>query len=212
MDQQFEQKIIEAAKLLSDFPYDSSLIEKMVSQILDAVGEDTGREGLLNTPQRVARSYEELFQGYRADPVAMINDALFETECEEPVLIRDIEFFSMCEHHLLPIIGRAHVEYIPGKMIIGLSKIPRVVDMFAHRMQIQEKMTSEIANFLNVLLEPKGVAVMIEGLHLCSMIRGVKKHDASMTTTCMMGKYETDYNQRKEFYDKLSRAALPLHF
>jgi GTP cyclohydrolase I len=212
MNQQIEKELLEAAKLIDNSAIDQLVVEESILDILEAIGENPQREGLLYTPGRVARSYLELFEGYRVDPIAFINDALFGTECKDPILVKDIEFFSMCEHHMLPILGRAHIEYIPNGKIIGLSKIPRVVDMFARRLQIQESMTQEISNFLDVLLKPKGIAVVIEGLHLCSMIRGVKKQDASMTTSCMRGVYEEDSALRREFLDKISRPSPSLNF
>lgn len=210
MNKEFEDQMIQAAKLFEDSIIDTTTIEQSVYTMLAAIGEDPAREGLLRTPERVARAYTELYEGYRVDPVALINDALFESDCNSPVLIRDIEFFSTCEHHLLPVLGRVHVEYIPNGKVIGLSKIPRIVDMFAKRLQLQERMTGQIGNFINLVLDPRGVAVVVEGLHLCSMIRGVQKHDARMTTSCMLGRYKDDAVLRREFFENISRAAKPL--
>ncbi len=210
MNRNIEDQMNKAARLLDNSIMDTPTIEQSVQKILQAMGEDAQREGLQRTPERVARSFQELFEGYRIDPVALINDALFTSVCNTPILVRDIEFFSICEHHMLPILGRVHVEYIPRGKVIGLSKIPRIVDMFSKRLQLQERMTGEIASFLNLVLEPEGVAVVVEGIHLCSMIRGVQKHDARMTTSCMQGKYENDPILRREFYDNISRAAKPL--
>ncbi len=210
MNKAIEDQMLEAARLFENPQIDTAVIEQNVFSILQAMGEDPLRSGLLRTPERVARSYAELFEGYRVDPVALVNDALFESDCNSPVLVRDIEFYSMCEHHMLPVFGRVHVEYIPNGKVIGLSKIPRIVDMFARRLQLQERMTGEIGQFINLVLQPEGVAVVVEGLHLCSMIRGVQKHDARMTTSCMLGRYKTDANLRKEFYDNIARAAKPL--
>ena len=154
--------------------------------------------------------YEELLSGYRADPIAILNEALFEVDYDETVLIRDIEFFSLCEHHMLPFMGRVHVAYIPDGKVIGLSKIPRIVDMFSHRLQVQERMTVQIGDFINLVLQPKGVAVVVEAIHLCSMMRGVKKHDARMTTSAMLGAFRTDAAQRMEFLENISRSAEPL--
>jgi GTP cyclohydrolase I len=128
------------------------------------------------------------------------------------VIVRDIEFYSLCEHHMLPFVGRAHVAYMPKGRVIGLSKIPRIVDMFARRLQVQERMTTQVAEFISELLNPSGVAVVLEALHLCSMIRGVKKHDSRMTTSAMLGSFRTDMAQRMEFLDNISRSAEPLHF
>ncbi|HNS62912.1 MAG TPA: GTP cyclohydrolase I FolE [Anaerolineaceae bacterium] len=207
-----KQSIYDAADLINHIDLDQPAIQIAVKNILTAVGEDPEREGLLRTPERVARMYEELLAGYRTDPLAMVNDALFEVEYDEMVIVRDIEFYSLCEHHMLPFIGRAHVAYIPRGRVIGLSKIPRIVDMFARRLQVQERMTRQIADFLCELLNPQGVGVVVEALHLCSMIRGVKKHDSRMTTSTMLGVFRTDLALRMEFLDNISRSAEPLHF
>ncbi len=207
-----KQSIYDAADLINHIDLDQPAIQIAVKNILTAVGEDPEREGLLRTPERVARMYEELLAGYRTDPLAMVNDALFEVEYDEMVIVRDIEFYSLCEHHMLPFFGRAHVAYIPRGRVIGLSKIPRIVDMFARRLQVQERMTRQIADFLCELLNPQGVGVVVEALHLCSMIRGVKKHDSRMTTSTMLGVFRTDLALRMEFLDNISRSAEPLHF
>ncbi|TLM99683.1 GTP cyclohydrolase I FolE [bacterium] len=195
-----------------DSEIDLDTIQNSVSHMLEAFGEDPKREGLLKTPDRVARMYEELLAGYRTDPITMVNDALFDVEYDEMVIVRDIEFYSLCEHHMLPFLGRAHVAYIPRGRVIGLSKIPRIVDMFSRRLQVQERMTRQIGDFINELLHPQGVAVVVEALHLCSMIRGVKKHDSRMTTSTMLGAFRTDLALRMEFLDNISRSAEPLHF
>ena len=204
--------LYDAANLLSGSGIDQEVIEDSVYNMLKAFGEDPDREGLQRTPERVARMYEELLEGYRIDPVAMVNDALFEVEYDEMVIVRDIEFYSLCEHHMLPFIGRAHVAYIPRGRVIGLSKIPRIVDMFARRLQVQERMTRQVADFINELLHPQGVAVVMEGLHMCSMMRGVRKHDARMTTSAMLGVFRTGLATRMEFLDNISRGAETLHF
>ncbi len=191
---------------------DKDEIRKAVSKIISAIGEDPMREGLVNTPGRVARSYEELLSGYRVDPQKLINGALFEVDYDEMIVVRDIEFVSLCEHHMLPFIGRAHVAYIPKKKIIGLSKIPRIVDMFAHRLQVQERLTRQVADFINTTLNPLGVGVVIEAMHLCSMIRGVKKQNASMVTSCMLGGFRSRVSTRMEFLDNISRGAEKLKF
>lgn len=185
-------------------------LEKAVLQMLKAVGEDPEREGLKFTPRRVARMYTELLSGYHVDPQTIINGALFDITYDEMVLVRDIEFYSLCEHHILPIIGRVHVAYIPDGRVIGLSKVPRIVDMYARRLQVQERMTRQIADFIRDLLKPQGVAVVVEGLHLCSMMRGVKKHDARMTTSAMHGAFRANLATRQEFLDNISRGARPL--
>ncbi len=187
-------------------PVDHDAIEKATVEILEAVGEDPGREGLQKTPNRVARMYDELLSGYRVDPAKLINGALFDVEYSDMVIVRDIEFSSLCEHHMLPFLGRVHVAYIPSKKVIGLSKIPRIVDMFARRLQVQERMTRQIADFINEVLEPQGVAVVAEGIHMCSMMRGVKKHDSSMTTSAMLGTFREDNITRSEFLAHIARA------
>jgi GTP cyclohydrolase I len=182
-----------------------SALEQAVAHILENVGEDPEREGLQRTPERVARMYEELTAGYRIDPVALINDALFQVDYSEMVVVKDIDFYSLCEHHLLPFHGRAHVAYIPNGKVIGLSKIPRVVDMFARRLQVQERMTQQIAEFINEVLQPHGVAVVVEGAHMCMLMRGVKKANASMITSAVLGTFKEDPKARAEFMDHISR-------
>jgi GTP cyclohydrolase IA len=189
---------------------DPSAIEDATLTLLRAMGENPEREGLKNTPKRVARMYPELLAGYQMDPQKLINDAIFNVSYDEMVIVRDIEFYSLCEHHLLPFIGRAHVAYIPSGKVIGLSKIPRIVDMYARRLQVQERMTRQIADFINNLLQPHGVAVVVEGLHLCTMMRGVRKHDARMTTSAMHGGFRTNSATRQEFLDNISRSGGPL--
>ncbi|GIL11497.1 MAG: GTP cyclohydrolase 1 [Chloroflexota bacterium] len=187
-------------------PVDHARIEAATVDILTAVGEDPNREGLLNTPRRVAKMYEELLGGYRVDPSKLINNAIFDVEYDDMVIVRDIEFSSLCEHHMLPFIGHAHVAYIPRGKVIGLSKIPRIVDMFARRLQVQERMTRQIADFINEVLDAQGVAVVLEGKHMCSMIRGVHKHDSSMTTSAMLGDFRTNRATRDEFLAHLGRS------
>jgi GTP cyclohydrolase I len=187
-------------------PVDHARIEAATVDILAAVGEDPNREGLLNTPRRVAKMYEELLGGYRVDPSKLINNAIFDVEYDDMVIVRDIEFSSLCEHHMLPFVGHAHVAYIPRGKVIGLSKIPRIVDMFARRLQVQERMTRQIADFINEVLDAQGVAVVLEGKHMCSMIRGVHKHDSSMTTSAMLGDFRTNRATRDEFLAHLGRS------
>lgn len=205
-------ELCQIAELLLESQIDHHKIEGAVADILNAVGENTQRDGLIRTPKRVSRMYDELLAGYRVDPITLVNDAIFEVRYEDPVIVRDIEFYSLCEHHILPIMGRAHVSYIPNGYVLGLSKIPRIVDMFARRLQVQERMTRQIAELINELLHPAGVAVVVEGLHLCSMMRGVGKHDARMTTSTMLGVYQTNTQLRNEFLENISRSAEPLHF
>ena len=195
---------------IPDNNFDHDTLQKAAKEILLAVGEDPEREGLKRTPLRISQMYDELLAGYNTDPDTIINDALFHVEYDEMVLVRDIEFYSLCEHHMLPFIGRAHVAYIPNGKVVGLSKIPRIVDMFARRLQVQERMTRQIADFIQDLLQPQGVAVVIEGLHLCMMMRGIKKHNARMTTSAMHGAFRANLATRQEFLDNISRGASPL--
>jgi len=189
---------------------DFESLRNAVTEIIKGVGEDPKREGLRNTPDRVSRMYAELLSGYNADPEKIINGALFHINYDEMVLVRDIEFYSLCEHHMLPFLGRAHVAYLPAGKVIGLSKIPRIVDMYARRLQVQERMTRQIADLLQQTLEPQGVAVVVEAMHLCSMMRGVKKHDARMTTSAMHGAFRANLATRQEFLENISRGTKPL--
>jgi GTP cyclohydrolase I len=203
-------KVYKLAGLFSENGIDQKAIEQAVGSIIKAVGEDPQREGLQHTPERVARMYVELLDGYRTDPIELLNNALFEVDYSDMVLVRDIEFYSLCEHHLLPFIGRAHIAYIPNHRVVGLSKIPRIVDMFARRLQLQERMTRQIADFIDALLQPLGVAVVLEGLHLCVTMRGVMKHDARMTTSTMLGIFRSNLATREEFLNNISRGSDPL--
>jgi len=195
-----------AAELLSGVGVARPEVQEAVRNLLIAVGEDPDREGLQATPKRVARAYDELLAGYRVDPHQMINDALFNEAYDEMVIVRDIEFYSLCEHHMLPFIGKAHVAYLPNGKVLGLSKIPRVVDLFARRLQVQERMTRQIADFLDTALHPHGVGVVVEGLHLCAMMRGVKKANARMITSALCGTFSESPLTRQEFLEHLSRA------
>jgi len=159
----------------------------------------------LRTPNRVARMYEELTAGYHVDPQHLINDALFDISYDEMVLVRDIDYYRLCEHHLLPFLGKAHVAYIPDGKVIGLSKIPRIVEMFARRLQVQERMTQQIAEFLEETLHPLGVAVVAEGLHMCAAMRGVKKANARMVTSAMKGVFKDNQATREEFFQNIAR-------
>jgi GTP cyclohydrolase I len=212
MVNEVENKLYQISDLFLDTEIDETSIEAAVKQLLRAFGDDPGRPGLERTPARIAQMYKELLVGYRTDPVAMVNDALFEVTYDEMVLVRDIEFYSLCEHHMLPFLGRAHVAYFPRGRVIGLSKIPRIVDFFSRRLQLQERMTRQIADFIQELLDPHGVAVVIEGMHLCAMMRGVGKHDARMTTSAMLGAFRTSIATRQEFLDNISRGASPIKF
>jgi len=170
-----------------------------ISTILDAVGEDPTRSGIAETPSRVARMYDELLSGYKTDPVELLNNALFDVEYDEMVVVKDIDFYSMCEHHMLPFYGHASVGYLPEDKVIGLSKIPRIVDMFARRLQVQERMTQQIAIFLEDLIKPRGVAVVVEASHLCAAMRGVKKQRTRMLTSAMLGAFRDNPSTRGEF-------------
>jgi GTP cyclohydrolase I len=173
-------------------------IEDAVRHILLSVGEDPNREGLRRTPRRIARMYDEILAGYSVDPNSLVNDALFDVDYDEMVVVKDIAFYSMCEHHMLPFFGHAHVAYTPSDKIIGLSKIPRIVEMYARRLQVQERMTRQIADLLEDVLRPFGVGVVIEASHLCSMMRGVKKEQARMVTSAMLGCFKDNEKTRSE--------------
>jgi len=189
---------------------DMDAARESVLRLIKAVGEDPEREGLKKTPERVARMYAELLSGYSMDPEKLVNGALFNIDYDEMVIVRDIEFYSLCEHHMLPFIGRAHVAYLPAGRVVGLSKIPRIVDMFARRLQVQERMTRQIADYISALVKPQGVAVVVEAMHMCSMMRGVKKHDARMTTSAMHGSFRANLATRQEFLDHIGRGSKPL--
>ena len=182
-------------------------IQASVHNILENIGEQPQRDGLLRTPERVARMFNELTEGYHVDPEKMINGAIFDVDYDEMVIVKDIDFYSLCEHHLLPFYGQAHVAYIPDGKVIGLSKIPRIVEMYARRLQIQEQMTSQIANFLQSTLQPQGVAVVVEGMHMCSMMRGVKKANASMKTSKMLGAFKEQQELRSEFITQINASS-----
>ncbi len=184
-------------------------LEPIVRELLLNLGENPEREGLKRTPERVARMYGELLSGYSVNLNALVNDAIFDTEYQDMVLVRDLKFYSLCEHHLLPFFGQAHVAYIPDGKIIGLSKIPRLVEMFARRLQVQERMTQQIAETLQDILHPLGVAVVIEGAHMCAMMRGVKKSEARMVTSSMLGAFRDDEKLRNDFYHHLERGNKP---
>jgi len=186
-------------------------IEKAVEQILESIGEDPKREGLLKTPHRVAKSFEFLTKGYKQDPKEILNQALFTTTNDEMVLVRDIEFYSMCEHHLLPIIGRVHVAYIPNGKVVGLSKIPRIVEVFARRLQIQEQLTEQIADAINETIKPKGVAVVVHARHMCMEMRGVEKINSTTVSSALRGLFKSDMRTRTEFFN-LINSPVPSNF
>ena len=178
-------------------------IEAAVRSILANVGEDPERQGLLGTPDRIARMYDEVLGGYEVDLEKLVNGALFDVAYDEMIVVKDIEFYSMCEHHMLPFFGKAHVAYIPSEKVIGLSKIPRIVEMFGRRLQVQERMTRQIADTIDEILSPQGVAVVVEGSHMCSMMRGVKKQESSMVTSAMLGCFKKSDKTRNEFLSHL---------
>ena len=182
---------------------DLDKIAKAYRELLRDIGEDIDREGLRRTPDRAARALEFLTQGYRQDLDEIINDAVFDSNASEIVLVKDIELYSLCEHHLLPFIGRAHVAYIPNGKVIGLSKVARIVDVYARRLQIQENLTTQIAQALMNCLEPSGVAVVVEAKHLCMMMRGVEKQNSVMKTSCLLGVFKDDARTRSEFLSLL---------
>lgn len=190
--------LIEKTDELPELVTHNDQVAHLIRNLLVSVGENPNREGLQRTPERVARMYEELLAGYQTDPVALINGAIFEADYDDVVIVRDIDFFSLCEHHLLPFYGQAHVAYIPDGKILGLSKIPRTVEMFARRLQVQERMTEQIAEFLETTLQPKGVAVVVEAVHMCARMRGIKSHSTRMVTRAMRGIFKTDRQARQE--------------
>ena len=202
------QKAVKKVKQNGNFTYSErqEAIAEAVYDILALVGEDPERDGLRRTPERIARMYDEVLAGYQVDLESLINDALFDVEYDEMIVVKDIEFFSMCEHHMLPFFGRTHVAYIPREKVIGLSKIPRIVEMYGRRLQVQERMTRQIAELIDEVLNPLGVAVVIEGSHMCSMMRGVKKEHARMVTSAMLGAFRKDPKTRNEFMEHLTRS------
>lgn len=174
-------------------------VEKAFAKIIESVGEDLTRDGLRDTPKRAAKAFEFLTQGYRQSLEQIVNNALFESDCNEMVVVNDIELYSMCEHHMLPFIGRAHVAYIPQGKVLGLSKVARIVDMFARRLQIQETLTTQIAETIMQVTGAAGVGVIIEAKHLCMMMRGVEKQNSVMRTSAMLGVFRSDQSTRSEF-------------
>ena len=179
-------------------------VARMVRTMLEALGEDAERDGLRNTPDRVARSLAFLTSGYQMDPRAVVGEAMFEAEYDEMVTVH-LEVYSLCEHHLLPFFGRCHIAYLPSGMIVGLSKLARLAEVFARRLQVQERLTTEIANAIDEILEPKGVGVVIEAQHLCMMMRGVEKQHSSAVTSCMLGRFRTDARTRSEFLSLIGK-------
>ena len=178
--------------------------EQAVTKVLELLGEDPQREGLLKTPNRVAKALKFLTEGYDQDPKEILGEALFSTSNDEMVLVRDIEFYSMCEHHMLPIIGRAHVAYIPDGKVVGLSKIPRIVNVYARRLQIQEQMTEQIADAILETIQPKGVAVVVHARHMCMEMRGVQKINSTTVSSALRGLFKSDERTRSEFYNLIN--------
>lgn len=174
-------------------------MQKEIRSILEQIGEDPTREGLLKTPERVEKSYQFLTRGYKQNLDEVINGAIFHEECDDMVIVRDIEFYSLCEHHMLPFFGKCHIGYIPRGKVLGVSKLARITDMFARRLQLQERLGRQIADAVNQVLEPEGVGVVIEGQHLCMLMRGVQKQNSIMTTSAMLGSFRTEESTRLEF-------------
>jgi|TARA_Y100000817_G_scaffold299396_1_gene277454 GTP cyclohydrolase I len=180
-------------------------IEVITKQLLEEIGEDPNREGLLKTPSRVSKAWSFFSKGYKQDLNRIINDAIFEEDAKDMVIVRDIEFFSLCEHHLIPFFGKAHVGYIPNGKVIGLSKIPRIIDMFSRRLQVQERLTHQIADAINSVLNPKGVSVVMEGRHMCMQMRGVEKQNSFTSTSAMSGQFKKSAETRSEFLSIINR-------
>lgn len=202
------QKVFLVPKLLKGYLMDKNQeFEQAVTKILELLGEDPNREGLLKTPSRVAKALQFLTEGYQQDPKAILNQALFTSSNDEMVVVRDIEFYSMCEHHMLPIIGRAHVAYIPDGKVVGLSKIPRIVNVFARRLQIQEQMTEQIADAILETIQPKGVAVVVHARHMCMEMRGVQKINSTTVSSALRGLFKSDQRTRNEFYNIINTPA-----
>lgn len=173
--------------------------EEMYRELLNRFGEDISRDGLIRTPERVTKAMEFLTKGYREDPNEILHSAMFDVDYDEMVIVKDIELFSLCEHHMLPFFGRVHVAYIPKGKVIGLSKIPRLVDVFARRLQVQERLTRQIADAIQDAIDPQGVGVVMEARHLCMMMRGVEKQHSSTVTSAMLGSFRTEHQTRHEF-------------
>ena len=180
-------------------------IEEITKQLLEEIGEDPNREGLIKTPNRVSKAWEFFSKGYKENLDIIINGAIFEEDARDMVIVRDIEFFSLCEHHLIPFFGKAHVGYIPNGKVIGLSKIPRIIDMFSRRLQVQERLTHQIADAINSVLNPKGVSVVMEGRHMCMQMRGVEKQNSFTSTSAMSGQFRKTAETRSEFLSIINR-------
>jgi GTP cyclohydrolase I len=177
----------------------SASFEELARELLVRLGEDPEREGLVRTPERMAKALQYLTKGYQEDPKEILNDALFTENYDEMVIVKDVEMFSLCEHHMLPFYGKVHVAYVPNGKVIGLSKVPRLIDVFARRLQVQERLTTQIAETIMETIQPQGVGVVIEARHLCMMMRGVEKQNSSMKTSCLLGSFKDDARTRSEF-------------
>jgi GTP cyclohydrolase I len=188
-----------------EVPEASPELVENVHEMLRLLGQDPSRDGLVKTPSRVARSWAFLTSGYYIDPRDVVGDALFEAEYDEMVVVRDVEVYSLCEHHLLPFFGRVHIAYLPSEKIVGLSKLARLAEVYARRLQVQERLTTEIATAINDILEPRGVGVVMEAQHLCMMMRGVEKQESSAVTSCMLGRFRTDARTRQEFLSLIGK-------
>ncbi|HTK92189.1 MAG TPA: GTP cyclohydrolase I FolE [Verrucomicrobiae bacterium] len=190
--------------------HNTTTIVRLVYDFLKELGEDPTREGLERTPARVAKAYEYLTSGYQQRVEDVLNDALFTEEYDEMVVVKDIDYFSLCEHHLLPFFGRAHIAYMPSRKIVGLSKIPRLVEMFSRRLQVQERLTTQIAHTIDEVLQPRGVAVVVEGLHLCMLMRGVEKQNSKAVTSAMLGAFRDRPETRAEFMELIKSRSGPM--
>jgi GTP cyclohydrolase I len=182
-----------------------SVIANGVSTMLQVVGDGVDAQGTADTPKRVANMYDELLSGYATDPMELLNNAMFDVEYDEMVVVKDIDFYSLCEHHLLPFYGKAHIGYLPNQKVVGLSKIPRLVEMYARRLQVQERMTQEIAAIMDCLIEPTGVGVVVEAQHLCAAMRGVRKPNTIMTTSALRGLFKKNASTREEFFSHVQQ-------
>ena len=195
----------QVAAAAADVPLHQATLEEMYAEILHRIGEDPARDGLLRTPERMDKAMRFLTQGYERTVADVVHEALFDVDYDEMVIVKDIEFYSLCEHHLLPFFGRAHIAYVPKGKVIGLSKIPRILDVFARRLQVQERLTQQVAEAIDAQIHPQGVAVVLEAQHLCMMMRGVEKQGSSTVTSSMLGVFKTGQQTRNEFLSLLEK-------
>jgi len=196
----------EVAHEAANIPLGQASLQQVYSEILSRVGEDPARDGLLRTPERMEKSMAFLTQGYKQSIEKVLHSALFDVDYDEMVIVKDIEFYSLCEHHLLPFFGKAHIAYVPNGKVIGLSKIPRIVDVFARRLQVQERLTQQVAEAIDEAIHPQGVGVVLEAQHLCMMMRGVEKQSSSTVTSAMLGVFKTQLQTRNEFLSLVERS------